>query len=387
MVASPATTPPMKAFVLIAGFLIACNAVIIGGIGLAMGFPVTKPIDIHRPVGRKPSNEEIGLVALLETAQLSRADRPQLVVLGASVPAGAFPPALVQAKLPSFVVSNLAMPAATMTEILQLLDEALWALPPKVLRESVIVLGINWISFSPDVLLYSSVASSNPAWWSSPALTTYVRKAADRSPPILGIGHPLRALLPRWLVLAGKHRLRVWGRLREILPAHPGEWLAQRRLWRLQTRAMRSARERHEAAFPRPPSIQEWFMNLSVEEQTRFYTAQRGTTGTLLDQRHFDNVSRLIDRAISVGMTVVIVDLPLPSGHRRHFPALAEFQTRLRGSVAAHTGHGRVHLLELTEALPDEDFLDLGHAKAECVETWVDLLVDRLRPLLPDPSP
>lgn len=376
----------MKPILLVIGFLIAINVAVIGGIGLVMGFPVAKQIDIHRPNGRTPSNEEIGLVALLETAQLARADRPQLIVLGASVPAGAYPPALVQAKLPSFAVSNLAMPAATMTEILQLFDEALWALPPEVLRESVIVLGVNWISFRPDVLLYSSVAASSPAWWAPPALVTYVRKAADRSPPILGIGHPLRALLPRRLVLAGKHRLRVWGRLREALPAHPGEWLSQRAFWRFQTTAMCLERERREAASPRPQPILEWFSSLSVSEQTDFYVAQRSKTGTLLDQRHFDNVSRLIDRATSAGMTVVIVDLPLPTDHRLRFPAIAEYRARLREAVADESGLGRVHLLELAEALPDAAFLDLGHAKTESVETWVDLLVNHLIPLLPDPS-
>jgi len=385
--ALPGSLPSMKPLLLVIGFLLAVNAAVLGGIVLAMGFPVTKPIDIHRPDGRKPSNEEIGLVALLETARLSRADRPQLIVLGASVPAGAFPPALVQEKLPRFAVSNLAMPAATMTEILQLLDEALWALPPEVVRDSVLVLGINWISFSPDALLYSSVASSHPAWWTAHRLVTYVRKAADRSPPILGIGHPLRALLPRWLVLAGKERLRVWGRLRVILPAHPGEWLSQRAPWRFQAPATRGERERHDAAFPRPQSIQDWFMGLPVAEQTRFYVAQRGKTGTLVDERHFDNVTRLIDRATSVGMTVVIVDLPLPTAHRLHFPALAEYQTRLREAVAVHSGQGRVHLLELAEALPDDVFLDFGHARADRVEAWVDLLVDRLSRLLPAPSP
>jgi hypothetical protein len=377
----------MKAFLLIAGFLIACNAVIIGGIGLAMGFPVTKPIDIHRPVGRQPSLEEIRLAALLETAELSRADRPQLIVLGSSVPAEAYPPALVQSKLPGFTASNLAVPATTMTEILQLFDEARWSLSPRVLEDSVLVLAVNWIAFTRDMLQHSSAPASHRAWWEPPALVTYVRKAADRSPPILAIRHPLRALLPRRLVLAGKQRLRVWGRLREILPAHPGEWLAQRRLWRLQTRAMRSARERHEAAFPSPQPILEWFMSVSVEEQTRFMIAQTSKAGPLLEQHHFDNLARLLDGAISAGMTVVIVDLPLHGDHRRHFPALAEYQARLREVVASHAGHDQVHLIDLTEALPDEKFQDLVHAKPDRVEDWVDLLVDRLRPFLPDPSP
>lgn len=377
----------MKPLVLIVAFVVAINAAGMCGIRLAMGLPAVKPIDIHRPVGRQPSNEEIGLAALLETARLSRADRPQLIVLGASVPAGAYPPGLMQAKLPRFEVSNLAMPAATMTEILQLFDEVLWALPPGVRHDSVLVLGINWISFRPDVLLYSTVSASNPAWWSPAPLTTYVRKATDRSPAILGIEHPLRSVLPRWLVLAGKYRLRVWGRLQEILPAHPGEWVSQRALWRFQTAAMSLDRRRRDAAHPRPRSVLEWFSSLPVGQQTDYYVSQGSETGALLDRRHFDNVSRLIDRATSAGMTVVIVDLPLPTDHRLRFPAMSEYQARLREAVAGHSGHGRVHFLELADTLPDEDFMDFGHAKADRVEAWVDLLVDRLKGLLPDSSP
>jgi hypothetical protein len=378
---------PMRPLLLVAGFLVAINACVIGVLGLALGFPVAKPIDIHRPVGRKPSNEEIGLVALLETARLAQSDRPQLLVLGASVPAGAYPPGLVESRLPGYTVSNLAMPAATMTEILQMFDEALWALPPRVLGESVVVLGINWVSFSPDVLLYSSVPASSPTWWSPPALTTYVRKAADRSPPILGISHPLRTLLPRWLVLEGKKRLQVWDRLRAILPAHAGEWLSQRAFWRLQPEAMRLDRERREAASPRPRPISETFFSLSIKEQTEYLLAERGRTGTLLDPGHFDLVTRLIDRACSAGMTVVIVDMPLHGDHRRHLPMLGEYQERLRNAVAAHVGRDCVHLIDLTAALPDEVFLDLGHARADRVDAWVDLLADRLRPLLPSPGP
>jgi len=377
----------MKPLLLIAGFLVALNAAVIGGIGLVMGPTVPKPIDIHRPVGRQLSLEEIGLVALLETTQLSRATRPQLIVLGSSVPAEAFPPALVQAKLPGFTASNLAKPAATMTEIDQLFDEVCWVLPPHVLRGSLIMLGINWVSFTPDAVHYSMNATSHPAWWAPPAPVTFVRRAADRSPPILGIRHPLRAVLPRWLVLAGKQRLRIWGRLRDLLPAHPAEWLSRKGRWRFQTRAMRLERERHEAAFPRARPILERFMSLSVEEQTRFLITETSKAGPLLDPRHFDNLSRLLDRATSAGMTVVIVDLPLHSDHRRLLPALAEYRARLGSVVASRAGQRGVHLIDLTEAMTDDAFQDCVHAKANRVEDWVELLVDRLTPLLPEPPP
>jgi hypothetical protein len=377
----------MKPLLLIAGFYAAINAAVLGTIVLSIGFPITGPIAVHRPGGPSQTNEEMALATLLETSQLARAHQPQLIVLGASVAAGAYPPAVVQPNLPGFMANNLAMPGATITEILHIFDEVLWAAPTETLRKSVLVLGASYTSFCPDIVRYSNIAGSRPVWWTAPRPMTYVRKAADRSPPILGIEHPLRAVIPRSLVLAAKQRLRAWGRLLEFLPFHPGEWLSQRGRWRCQTLSMRRERERHEAAFPKPKPILEWFLSLSVKEQTKWLIEQWGKTGTLLDQRQFDALSRLLDRAISADMTVVFVDLPLHGEHRLHTPVLAEFQERLGEVIAAHAGSGRVHLLNLTTALPDETFGDLAHANPKYVESWVDLLVDRLRPLLPDQWP
>ena len=377
----------MKPLLLIAGFYAAINAVVLGAIVLSIGFPIAGPIVVHRPGGPRQTTEELALVALLETSQLARAHQPQLIVLGASVAAGAYPPAVVQSKLPGFMANNLAIPGATITEILQVFDEVRWAAPTETLRKSLLVLGVSYTSFCPDIVRYSSIAGSRPVWWTTPQPMTYVRKAADRSPPILGIEHPLRAVIPRSLVLAAKQRFRVWGRLWEFLPFHPGEWLSQLGRWRLQTLAMRRERERHEAEFPKPKPILEWFLGLSVKEQTKWLIDEWGKTGTLLDQRQFDALSRLLDRALSADMTVVFVDLPLHGEHRLHTPVLAEFQERLGNVIAAHAGSGRVHLINLTTALPDEAFGDLAHANPNYVESWVDLLVDRLRPLLPDQSP
>lgn len=383
----PSIAPLMKPLLLIAGFTIALNTIVIAGISLVMGLPGADLVAIHRVGRRAHSKEELGLVALLETARLARADRPQIVVLGTSVAAGAYPPALLQSRLPGFTVTNLAMPGATMTEILQLFDEARWVLPPQLLRKSVLVLGVSYTSFCPDVVRYQCVAASKRAWWKPPGVVTNVRKAADRSPPILGIEHPLRAVLPRWLVLAGKQRLRVWGRLLEVMPFHPGAQLAQAEFWRLQTRSMLRERERHEAVFPRPQPSPGWLSGMSFEEQTKWILAEWGKAGTLLDQSQFVNLSRLLSRATSAGMIVVIVDLPLHSEHRLHAHVLPEFHARLGEAVAAHPDRGLVHLLDLTEALPDCNFLDPVHAKEGNADAWVDLLVDHLRPLLPDSSP
>lgn len=377
----------MKPLLLIAGFYAVINAAVIVGIGLVRGSPAARPIAIHRDGAPARTNEEMGLELLLETVQLATSDRPQLIVLGASGAAGAYSPLALQARLPGFTASNLAMPGATILELRRVFDEVLWETPPSVLRESVLVLGISYTMFCSDAVRFSNNKASPQPWWTGEKVVTDVDKAADRSPPILDISHPLRHVFPRWLVLAAKQRLRIWDMLIELPSFHPADWLTQRGRWRVQTDAMRRARERRQAEFPRPQPILQWFLALPVERQVKWFMDETLRSGQLLDESQFDNMSLLLGRALSAGMTVVVVDIPLQSEHRRHAPWLPTFQARLGRVVAAHIDRRRPHLIDLTASLPDEAFSDLAHANAARTDDWVDLLVDRLRPLLQDQSP
>ena len=377
----------MKPLFLIAGFYAAINAVVVGGIGLTVRVPSEQLIDIHRYAGQGRPDEQMALQALLDIATFARATRPQLMVLGASGAAGGYPPSVVHSRLPGCTPSNLALGGATVTEVRRLLDEILWSTPPDILRQSVLVLGMTYAMFCSDAQRYPMNPRTPPLWWQQPRITTHTQMAVRRHPLILDSGSPVRRVLPRGLVLAAMQRLRIWSRLSEFLPLHPGEWLAQRGRWRIQTSSMKQAREQREARFPRPKPILEWFLGLSVKEQTEWFTQEYRRTGEILDDAQFDRFASLLDCAASAGMTVVAVDLPLHSEHRRHSPVFHSFKTRLCELVAAHTHGSRVHYLDLTEALPDEDFGDLAHAKKDRIDTWVDLLVERLRPLLPDQSP
>lgn len=377
----------MKPLLLIAAFYAAVNAVVIGGIGLTVGWPPKELVTVFRPDGPNGPDEQMALRALLEITTFSEATQPQLFVLGASGAAHGFPPSLVQDSLPGFVPSTIATGGATVTELRRLLDEIVWATQPAVLRRSVLVLGMSYAMFCPDAQRYKTNLSTPAAWWQQPHITTYTEKAVRRHPLILDRANPVRRMLPRGLVLAATRRFRIWGRLSDHVPLHPGEWLAQRGRWRFQTRSMQQAREEREARVPRPKPILEWFLGLSVEEQVDWFTGEHRRMGEIVDDVQFDRFAALLDHAASTGLTVVVVDLPLHSEHRRHAPVFESFRQRLRELVASQSGGGRVHYLDLTDSLPDENFIDLAHANKERVDAWVDLLVDRLRPLLPDQSP
>ena len=376
----------MKPLLLIAGFYAAINAAIFAGIGFTVGWPPKEPITIFHPDDPSRPEEQMALRALLEITTFSESVQPQVMVLGASGAAYGFPPSLMQASLPGFVPSTIATGGATVTEVRRLFDEIVWAAPPAVLRRSVLVLGMSYLMFCSDAHRYSGNLSTPTAWWQQPHITTHTQKAARRHPMILDNGNPVRRMLPRALVLAARRRFRIWGNLSDSLPLHVGEWFANRGLWRFQTMTIEKARRQRESLLTRSKAILEWYLGLSVKEQVEWHTEGLQKAGGILADDQFDSFDALLDRATSTGLTVVVVDLPLHSDHRRHSPVFQSFRTRLRDLVAAHAGGGRVHLIDLTESLPDEDFFDLAHAKKDRVDAWVDLLIDRMRPLLPDQS-
>lgn len=375
----------MKVLLLIAVFYIAINVALLGVVGFASGLPAARPIAIHRHGAPPRTHEEMGLDVLLETVNLRTSERPHLVVLGASGVAWGYPPPAVQARLPGFTTSNLGLPGATISELLRVFDEVLWATPPAVLRESVLVVGVSYMMFCSDPVRYAANGAGRAAWWARKNTVTNVDKAAARSPLILDISHPLRRVLPRSLVLAAKQRLRIWKTLNDVPSLHPGDWLARRGTWRFQTTAMRRERERREATASTPggQSHLERFLALPVERQVEYFLNRTLTNGTLLDQRQFDNLSLLLDRATSAGMTVVLVHVPLHSEHRRHAPWLPEYRAMLGDAIAKHGDRGRVYVLDLTSSLPNGAFIDLAHADPDHTDAWVDLLADSLLPFLP----
>ena len=376
----------MKPILLIAAFYAGLNAAILGSIGLTVGWPPAHKIHVLDNEREPISLEGLGLWALLESPRLSIGDRPRLIILGASGPAAAFPPRLVEAMLPDYESSNLAVPAARMTETLVEFDEVLDAVPASVLRRSVLVLGVTPMAFWPEAYPFSPVMEPRLAWWEAPREWTLITRAAARSPALLDVRHPVRRMLPRSLVFAAKQRFRCWRRLGEFLPDHPGTWLGQRDAWRLNTRDMK----RHQRA-PAGTLGQHKVLS-NAREMLNYLLAQARRFDRPYDPHQFDAFSTILRRAAASGMRVVVVDMPLHSEHLSHPEYVSPFKERLAQVVAAvntapSSDGQRVANLDLTTALGDQYFDDLAHASKAGRAAWVGLLVERLRPLLAEQRP
>ena len=76
----------MKPLLIIAGFYAALNTAILAVIGLSVGFPAGGLISIISgdPSIASMTREQMGLKVLLDSSLLAHADRPQLILLGAS---------------------------------------------------------------------------------------------------------------------------------------------------------------------------------------------------------------------------------------------------------------------------------------------------------------
>lgn len=383
----------MRPMLLIAGFYAGLNVAILGTLALSVGFPPAHRIHVadgdRVPIMTK---EEMGLSALLDSVQLSFGDRPQLIILGASGPAQAYPPRFVQAVLPDYEISNLAVPGARMTETLVVFDEVLHTVPASVLHRSVIVLGVTSMAFLDEGDPFSPVMESRVAWWEVPRVRTPIRQAVARSPAFLDVRHPVRRMIPWPLVLAAKQRFRCWRRLGDLLPVHPGQWLAQRGSWRWNARDRKWHLLSPEGSSAPATSLWKHHTLPQIRKQLERYVAQARRFGRPYDPHQFAALSTLLRRATASGMRVVVVDMPLHGEHLSHPEYRSPFKERLAVEVAsvnaAISGDGhRVAIVDLTTALDDQYFADLAHASKAGRPAWVGLLVDRLRPLLPGQRP
>jgi hypothetical protein len=382
----------MKPFVLIVVFYATINAAVYGVLCKTLGKPVaTLPTEPVLQRVRKDivfTMEEMGLTLLLKSAAFAAADRPQLVVFGASGAAGGLRPNLLQPGFPEYQVSSLAMGGANMTEVKQAMDEFLWAAPAAIVRQSVAVLVIGYHSFIgheafvkghrpvvPPSLLFKGPPESD------------ITQASRRSPAILDPVHPLRLIMPRSAVVAAKQRLLVWRQLNDWLPWSVGEWLARWPKWRFQTPAMSSDQEINGPVVSTPPSfLPTDFEKWSIREQVAYVTKWLGP-GPEVDRGEQEMFTACLRQALQSGMRVIVVDMPLPSEHRRHARMFATFKPTLQKLVAPFLSGGNLVVIDLTEALGDENFSDFGHARPESAPEWTRVFVERLRPLVAPPPP
>ena len=126
-----------------------------------------------------------------------------------------------------------------------------------------------------------------------------------------------------------------------------------------------------------PPVPQEPYL-VMAHRQMDFLTDYMGQPRGVLHDEQFDKLDALIDKVRALGLRVVVVDMPLPSWHREKSPFFASYQAKLQARVGRHLQDGGISFVDLTAAIPDDEFRDSVHPSAEAAAHWAGALIERL---------
>jgi hypothetical protein len=91
-------------------------------------------------------------------------------------------------------------------------------------------------------------------------------------------------------------------------------------------------------------------------------------------ENRFQELNRLLSRLEAVGAVPVFVQTPVPSYIRENFPLYEEYRAKTKYLSARKD----VHVVDLSEQFPDQDFSDDAHPIASAEELWTEELASAL---------
>lgn len=385
----------MRILLLIATSWLALNVAVYAAIGWTVGWPGrSPPIDVpipkglptrmHRDTSEDPDDagvqillDDFAVQFLLDVPLLSRAERPQLLVLGASSAAMALRPEWLQPYMADHQVSNLALYGTNLTAVRQTLDACLSELHPTLCRRSVVVLGVNHVMFRCDT---AGMARQTNVPLSASGMTrriTIVDRAMLRCPLVLDDKHRVGRMLPTAMTDLLRERLRFWHSLVMGRNAYPGEWLAGQAWWRLQTPAAREHRIRRIASQQPGPKTWSEIRKMNVAELAERLTRSTPPSGPELDGDQFEQFVAIVRDAVTKGLHVVVIDMPL---HRlcRDAVNLEPYHQKLVEALEPFVREGSATLIDLSAAVEEEYFSDLVHPSRKGLRRWSTVLGENL---------
>jgi hypothetical protein len=314
--------------------------------------------------------------ALLLAPRLAEAKRPVILVVGASNAQEGFRPAHVSRLAPEYDSANLAIAAANMTEVEQIVRSAIRWTPPEVRKQSVIVLSLTYPMFSPDSVRWfnqtfvpaSDIAAGKPR--------TDIDRAFERCTFLSALHEISGTDAPRPFEHLLAEHYSGYQSVSEHLPKGLVEGsLPAKRLWSYNV-------VRRLYGSPSPPKK-------AAKDQLDFIAdlyfggARQGVS---YDEQ-LGKLRRIIGLASSAGMRTVVVNMPLTSWHVRGMPASSEFNARLRLLMESPDIAGSAQYLDMERMAGDDEFRDSVHPKPSRGIEWARLLVSWLqgRPQ-PDPA-
>jgi hypothetical protein len=334
------------------------------------------PIEILETPRKSFAGE--ALKALLESDNFRLAERPQMIILGASGAQEAYRPAVLEPKVGPFQVSNLAIGAANISEMNQALDHCLKALPAVVERKSTLLLGLSYPVFVPDQVRWQHPEFVSPAIVASGIFISDLKREALRSPTILDSENPVFKLLPAPLLSLAKQRCSIWHQWNERLPVSLGEPVTSWGGWNWRLPKKQGGdRSRFQKRERKQKENQQ---NLDPRKQMDWLTSYMGPAGFDLPAEQFTALIHLIERARGAGMRVIAADMPLPSWHRADSPYVAPYRTALGKALINFKDDPGVSFIDMSGDIPDTGFRDSIHPAATSLEQWTDHLSEKMVP-------
>lgn len=358
----------MKPFAIVAFSWFACMAATVMGCVAIFGWPDTHPPAEVLTLPRTTVQDE-ALRAIFETRRLANSGRPLLLILGASAAQEGYRPAVLQPLLPGYSVNNLAVGAANVTEMDQVLDLALKSARPAVLRGSELVLGLSYPVFVRDARRWTNPHFVGAEMIARGELVSDIVKEATRCPPLLDPGNVVFRRTPapvsEWLR----------GCLAPLLPLllrftdHPADRVLASHRWLYKWPTDR------ETAPPRTAPA--W--GVDVRQQMDWLTDYMGEKENRMPEEQFAVLQRVIGKARAAGMRVTAVSVPLPTWHRSDSPYHAAYEAALRTALREWSGDPGVRLVDLSSSASDESFRDSCHPRPEAAAAWSAALAEAIK--------
>lgn len=368
----------MRHLVLTALFAVLASALLQVVIVIAYGRPIIPwPIEVlsHPRV----SFAEEARRAIFFSPELSKSRKPMFVIAGASAAQEGFQPGMMQTVAPNLLAHNLSVGGANISEVDQIIDHALKSEPHNdIINNSVLVLAVSYAMFVPDQKRWRDPIFVPPDAIKQGEILTDVEREGLRCPYACNSRSLFFRIAPGWLVTLAKARYTPFLPIIRRLPAHPGDPLLRKGIWKQDPRKLhklRSSKKKPGSATPIASPEPDLVM---AHRQMDFLTKYMGQPQGILQNEQFDKLNALIDKVRARGLSVVIVDMPLPSWHREKSPFFAPYQMKLRTSLAPYLDSRAVKFVNLAAAIPDDGFRDSVHPKAEAAMHWAKVLVEQM---------
>jgi hypothetical protein len=301
-----------------------------------------------------------------------------LVIAGASAAQEGFHPGVMQTVAPNLLAHNLSMGGANISEVGQIIDHVLKSGPRiEIINNSVLVLAVSYAMFVPDQKRWRDPVFVPPEAIKHNEILTDIEREALRCPYACNVESLFFRTAPGWLVNLAKERYTPFLHIIRRLPVHPGDPLLRKGIWKQDPRKPHRLGSSKEPANDPPKAPPEPYL-IMAHRQMDFLTEYMGQPRGVLHDEQFEKLDALINKLRSRGLRVVIIDMPLPSWHREKSPFFVPYQIKLRASLAPHLESRAVEFVNLSAAIPDDEFRDSVHPKAEAAIHWAKVLVEQL---------